>query len=93
MSMGKNRQGPPAPVEYEIKVRGKLDSSWSQWFSGLTILDDYQDSDPGLSTLKGILADQAALRGILTRLWDMNLEIITVKQIPSPDKDKSQHDQ
>ena len=61
---------------YLIKVEGELDRSWSGWFSGLTVT--YQD---GVSTLTGHVADQAALRGILTKIWDLNLTLISVNRV------------
>lgn len=61
---------------YQIKMRGELDESWSAWFSNMTIT-----FDDGTTTLTGALADQSALRGILTKLWDLNLALISVAQI------------
>jgi hypothetical protein len=61
---------------YVIKVEGQLDKSWSGWFSGLTVT--YED---GVSTLTGHVADQAALRGILSKIWDLNLILISVLRI------------
>ena len=60
---------------YQIKVQGKLDESWSGWFNGMavTVEDD-------TTTLTGVVVDQAALRGILSRLWDLNLALISVNQ-------------
>lgn len=61
---------------YVIRMEGQLDKSWSSWFSGLSIT--YTD---GVSTLTGPVADQAALRGILTKLWDLNLTLFSVARI------------
>jgi hypothetical protein len=61
---------------YQIKMRGELDESWSAWFSNMTIT-----FDDGTTTLTGAVADQSALRGILTKLWDLNLALISVAQI------------
>ena len=67
---------------YQIKVQGKLDESWSSWFSGLTIT-----LEGDTTTLTGAVVDQAALRGILSRLWDLNLALISVNPIePAPNK-------
>lgn len=64
------------PSVYQIKMQGKLDESWSGWFNGMAIAFD---SDT--TTLTGAVADQSALRGILTKLWDLNLALISVAQI------------
>lgn len=67
---------------YEIKVQGSLDQSWSDWYSGMTIIPDDASCEKPVTTLRGPVIDQAALRGILTRLWDMNYELISVQQVP-----------
>ncbi|MGD9049125.1 MAG: hypothetical protein PVF77_13800 [Anaerolineae bacterium] len=61
---------------YLLKVEGELDRSWSGWFSGLTVT-----YDNGVSTLTGHVDDQAALRGILSKIWDLNLTLISVVRI------------
>ena len=60
----------------QIKMRGELDASWSAWFSHMTIT-----VDDGMTTLTGAVADQSALRGILIKLWDLNLDLISVNQV------------
>jgi hypothetical protein len=67
-----------APISYAIRVRGALDPAWSAWFEGLSV-----DSDrPGETVIAGPLADQAALHGILERIRDLGLPIISVHQLP-----------
>jgi len=68
---------------YQIQVRGKLDENWSDWFSGMTVT-----FESGITTLTGLVADQAALRGILSRIWDLNLTLISVTQIEMDSKDE-----
>jgi hypothetical protein len=61
---------------YRIKVQGRLDTErWSDWFTGLTIT--VENEYPPVTALTGPV-DQAALRGILNRLWDLNLALISV---------------
>jgi hypothetical protein len=62
------------PEYYEIKIRGHLDPRWSDWFAGLTLT--YQEADETL--LSGSLPDQAALFGLLERVRDLNLTLISV---------------
>ena len=78
---GPNPTTLPATV-YEIKVRGSLDESWSDWFSGMAIQTGKTDLSNRITILKGPVVDQSALRGILTRLWDMNYEIISFQRMP-----------
>lgn len=63
------------PRVYEIRVEGHLADHWSNWFEGLAI---YQESNDD-TTLSGSLADQAALFGVLTKLHNLNLILISVQ--------------
>ena len=62
------------PEYYEVKIRGQLDQCWSDWFAGLrlTHLEGNQ------TLLSGPLPDQAALHGLLERIRDLNLKLISV---------------
>jgi hypothetical protein len=61
-------------------VEGALDESWSDWLNGF-VLTTKPDADGVLiSCLTGIIVDQSALRGVLTKLWDMNLTLISVSR-------------
>ena len=66
----------PQPVYYQIFVAGKLPSHWGGWFGGL----DMAVRPGGQTLLSGWLADQAALRGVLDRIFDLNLQLLSVKQ-------------
>ena len=63
---------------YQIKVQGRLDDRWSEWFSGLTIA--VESDDPPITTMTGV-TDQAALRGILNKVWDLNLALVSVNPV------------
>lgn len=78
MSTSKNQDSTQAV--YEIRVRGVLDSSWKEWFEGMMITVTKGDSHP-VTILAGPVADQSALRGILTRLWDLNLILESVIRV------------
>jgi hypothetical protein len=67
------------PHVYEIRVEGHLTDRWSDWFNGLTI----QNEPVGQTTLTGRLSDQAALFGVLTRIHDLNLILISVTRLPN----------
>ncbi|MBE9507668.1 MAG: hypothetical protein IMY86_06415 [Chloroflexi bacterium] len=69
----KQHPDPDGPMTYQIQVQGKLDEDWSDWFRGMTVA-----FEGGTTTLTGPVADQAALRGILTRIWDLNLTVLSV---------------
>jgi hypothetical protein len=61
---------------YEIRVEGHLDELWCEWFDGLRLK---QERD-GSSTLVGPVADQAALHGLLARVRDLGLTLISVNR-------------
>ncbi len=65
---------------YRIMVQGRLDESWSRWFNGLTI-ECTSTGDSVITMLTGPVVDQPALRGILNKLWDLNLILISVARI------------
>ncbi len=69
-----------APATYQIKVEGKLDQGWSDWFSGLTITFEDEDTSLASTTITGAV-DQSTLRGILTKMWDLNLTLISVTRL------------
>jgi len=69
------------PEYYEIKIKGYLDQSWSERFAGMNLT--HLEGDGTL--LSGLLPDQAALHGLLERIRDLNLTLISVDSGgPSP---------
>ncbi|HEV8164550.1 MAG TPA: hypothetical protein VGR74_08900 [Actinomycetota bacterium] len=61
-------------VRYEIRVRGVLDRRWSAWFDGLEL-----SSEPGgVTVIAGEVADQAALHGLLAKVRDLGLPLLSV---------------
>jgi hypothetical protein len=63
-----------SPGRYEICVKGHLDARWGAWFDGLTLT---HGSD-GTTTIHGPVADQAALHGLLQKIRDLGLPLISV---------------
>ena len=70
---------------YQIKIRGKLDPSWSDWLGSARVTSELDENGLMITTLTAELADQPALYGILDRIRDMNLLPIAVERI---DKEK-----
>lgn len=67
------------PVHYEICVEGELDPCWSGWFEGMVI-----SAQRGETVLSGPVRDQAALHGLLGKIRDMGLPILSVRRLERP---------
>jgi hypothetical protein len=65
------------PAHYEIRVRGVLDPHWSGWFEGLQVSSDA----PGQTLITGPIVDQAALHGLLAKVRDLGLPLLSVRQL------------
>jgi len=65
------------PACYEIRVKGNLEQTWSDWFDGLTIVP--QDNDETLLT--GRVVDQSALHGLLAKISNLGLPLLLVKRV------------
>jgi hypothetical protein len=66
-------------THYEIRVAGHLAPRWSAWFDGLTVATD----DDGTTAIRGPVVDQAALHGLLQKLRDVGIPLVSLTQIPS----------
>lgn len=72
------------PGDYEIVVHGRLDDRWTSWFDGLS-LSTTPGAEGGLTVLRGPVVDQAALHGLLARLRDLGVPLVSVTRVgPSP---------
>ena len=67
----------------EIRVKGQLDEHWSDWFEGLTITH----TDQNETVLTGPIVDQAALHGLLAKLRDLGLPIVSVNLSEKADQE------
>lgn len=61
---------------YEIRVKGILDKRWTAWFEGLQITSDGRET-----VISGPVADQAALHGLLAKVFDLGLYLISVRHL------------
>ena len=62
---------------YEIRIKGVLDDRWSEWFDGMTLSSD---DASGQTTLSGPVADQAALHGLLAKVRDLGMPLLSVRR-------------
>jgi hypothetical protein len=79
--------GDPAAGRYEIRLAGRLHERWATWFDGLSI----GHSDDGTTVIRGPIADQAALHGLLQRVRDLGLPLISVERVDVDEPDPSDH--
>ena len=71
------------PVVYQIRLKGHLDSQWTDWFGGLTVALE-EDGD---TLLTGKVIDQAALHGLLKKVRDLGLTLVSVNPIIHSEKE------
>jgi hypothetical protein len=74
------------PMIYQIRIKGHLDSQWTGWFEGLSITPE----ENGDTLLSGPVVDQAALHGLLKKVRDLGMPLVSVNQVQF---DKTQQDQ
>ncbi|MBP7686430.1 MAG: hypothetical protein KA765_00905 [Thermoflexales bacterium] len=72
---------PGQPVVYQIRLKGQLGSQWTDWFEGLTITLE----EDGHTLLSGPVVDQAALYGLLKKVRDLGLPLISINPL-KPDR-------
>ena len=68
---------------YEIRLRGHLDSRWTAWFDGLS----HSNEIDGTATISGPVVDQAALHGLLQKVRDIGVSLISVIQVGDEQSD------
>ena len=66
---------------YEIRIEGELDEDWVDWFDGMAIAVEQIGDGLVATTLAGPIRDQPALRGMLSKLWDLNLTLVSLRRI------------
>ena len=68
------------PGRYEIRLQGHLDPRWAAWLDGLRLTHERD----GTTLLRGPVVDQAALHGLLVKVRDLNLTLISLNAMPTP---------
>ena len=71
----------PEAQHYEIRLAGHLDSHWAAWFDGLTVSHERD----GTTVIRGLVADQAALHGLIQRVRDLGLPLVSLTTLCNGD--------
>ena len=79
------KRDPGEPVVYQIKIKGHLGHDWTDWFEGLTITLE-EDGD---TLLTGPVVDQAALHGLLKKVRDLGMPLVSVSPLEPGQADQS----
>ena len=79
-------EGSYVPGLYEIRIKGHLDDRWADWFEGLTITLE----DNGDTLLTGPVVDQAALHGLLRKVRDLGIPLLSVNRVEPGQADASE---
>jgi len=87
-----SRSDKPNPAEnggiYEIKIKGHLDEHWKQWFEGMDLGNvTNEKTEQEYALITGLVADQPALHGLLAKIRDLNLTLISVRKINPKDSE------
>lgn len=82
-TIGNPKTDPDQPMVYEFKIKGHLGSQWAAWFGDLTI----SLTDNGETLLTGLVVDQAALHGLLKKVRDLGMPLISVNRVKSDQTD------
>jgi hypothetical protein len=71
----------PNHLTYVITFQGRLDERWQNWFAGFNISTERDLCGNWQTILTGTVIDQAALRGLLNKLWNLNLSLISIYRL------------
>jgi hypothetical protein len=71
------KSGPSQPMIYQIRIKGHLGSQWTDWFEGLTITQE----ENGETLLAGPVVDDAALHGLLKKVRDLGMPLLSVHRV------------
>lgn len=86
--MNPSGTGQPQPTtRYEVRVHGHLDRRWSPWLAGM----DITTSEDGTTVLRGPVTDPSALHGLLTRILDLGLPLISVARVEADPEHEPTH--
>ncbi len=86
--MGTTHAAADTPGWYESRLKGHLDARWAAWFDGMT----FTHEGDGTTRLHGLVADQTALHGLLQRVRDLGLPLLSVRQVDPKEASETETD-
>ena len=90
MSIKRNPRTNPGEAKiYQIRIKGHLGRQWTEWFGGLTITLE----DDGVTLITGLVVDQAALHGLLRKVRDLGVPLLSVNRVESDQSDAPEGNQ
>lgn len=66
---------------YQIKIKEELDKNWTEWFSEMEMTVETDPKGNSVTVLSGPVIDQAALNGLLNKIWNFNLTVLSIERI------------
>ncbi len=69
------------PADYQIRLQGKLDETWSAWFDDMRVSLERDEEGQPVTILTGCVIDQPALHGLLSRIRDLGLMIVSIQRL------------
>jgi hypothetical protein len=87
--LDKNNQKsvPEIPTVYQIRIRGRLDQKWAEWFDGMAVTPE----EGGDTLLTGPAKDQAALHGLIRKVRDLGISLVSIQAVPPDDTEPVTH--
>lgn len=66
------------PAAYQIVIQGRLGTDWSDWFEGMTLVNDSDARGTAVTILTGVVSDQASLHGLLGKIYNLGLPLLAI---------------
>jgi hypothetical protein len=76
---------------YQVQVEGRISERWAHWFEDMAITVCDEEETPAVTTLVGPVADQAALMGLLQKLYTLGLTLLVVRRMEADRQDQAGH--
>lgn len=76
----------PQKSVYQIVIQGVLEPHWTRWLNNMEATTAYDAAGKPVTVLQGPISDQSELRGLMTKIWDLNMTLISIIKLDTQDK-------